>query len=114
MGVRWIPWNERSDYDFALTWVKAAGKGRVFYTGFGHRTELYWDPKVLQLYLDAVQFAAGDLDAPTDPRPDHPVRKGPGPTPPEVREAKLKAAKVRVPTDEELKQINDYVKSLHK
>jgi len=105
MGVRWIPWNERQDYDFALTWVKSAGKGRIFYTSFGHRTELFWDPKILQLYLDAVQFAAGDLEAPTDPRPDHPVRKGPGPTPPEVREAKLKAAKVRVPTDEELKKI---------
>ena len=105
MGVRWIPWHERSDYDFALTWVKSVGKGRIFYTSFGHRTELFWDPRMLQLYLDAVQFVTGDLDAPTEPRPDRPVRKGPGPTPPEVREAKLKAANVRVPTEEELKKI---------
>jgi type 1 glutamine amidotransferase len=65
MGVRWI---ERKDNDFALAWVKPFGKGRVFYTSFGHRTELYWDPRVLRFYLDAIQFAAGDLDAPAEPR----------------------------------------------
>ena len=63
-----VPWIHRTDNDFALTWVKSYGKGRVFCTSFGHRTEIYWNPQVLRMYLDAVQFAAGDLKAPSEPR----------------------------------------------
>lgn len=63
-----VPWITRKDGDFALAWVKGFGKGRIFYTSFGHRTELYWNPRVLQFYLDAIQFAAGDLAAPVAPR----------------------------------------------
>ncbi len=76
MGVKWI---SRKDNDFALAWVKSSGQGRVFVTSFGHRTELFWDPRVLRFYLDAVQFATGDLAAPTAPRadrPDHSQRSG--------------------------------------
>ena len=65
MGVKWI---NRKDNDFAQAWVKPYGKGRVFNTGFGHRTELYWNPTILRFYLDAVQFATGDLEAPMTPR----------------------------------------------
>ena len=72
MGVRWI---RRDDGDFALTWVKAYGKGRVFNTSFGHRSQLYSDPQVLQFYLDAIQFATGDLEAPVAPRGGLPDRK---------------------------------------
>ncbi len=70
MGVKWI---HRSDNDFALAWVKPFGQGRVFNTSFGHRTELFWDSSLLRFYLDAIQFAAGDLDAPMAPRPDRPA-----------------------------------------
>ncbi len=63
-----VPWIHRKDNDFALAWVKPAGKGRVFNTSFGHRTELFWDPRVLRFYLDAIQYATGDLKAPTAPR----------------------------------------------
>lgn len=72
MGVRWL---DRKQTDFALTWVKPYGKGRVFNTSFGHMAALYSDPQVLQFYLDAIQFAAGDLEAPTAPRDDRPVDK---------------------------------------
>lgn len=65
MNVKWI---ERKDGDFPLAWVKPYGKGRVFYTAIGHCTELYWNPMILQFYLDAIQFATGDLGAPTSPR----------------------------------------------
>jgi len=58
----------RKDGDFAQAPVKLYGKGRVFCCGFGHRTEIWWNPKVLKPYLDAIRFAAGDLDAPTVPR----------------------------------------------
>jgi type 1 glutamine amidotransferase len=102
MGVKWI---QRDDNDFALCWIKSQGRGRVFYTSFGHRTELYWNPALLRFYLDAIQFATGDLDAPTAPRPDRPVNRGPGPTPPEVRLAHLKERNVRVPSKAELEQM---------
>jgi type 1 glutamine amidotransferase len=78
MGVRWI---NRRDNDFALAWVKSHGKGRVFNTSFGHRADLFWNPQILQFYLDAVQFAAGDLEAPTAPRPGRPDRRVPGTDP---------------------------------
>lgn len=78
MGVKWI---NRKDNDFALAWVKSYGKGRVFNTSFGHRTELFWNPQVLQFYLDAIQFATGDLQAPTEPRATRPERRVPGTDP---------------------------------
>lgn len=104
MGVKWIR-REREDNDFALAWVKTQGKGRVFYTSFGHRTELYWNPRVLQFYLDAVQFATGDLEAPTAPRADRPTNRAPGPTPPDVRAERMKARKVAQPTAQQIRQI---------
>ena len=42
---------------------------------------LAWDSRVLAFYLDAIQFATGDLDAPTVPRADRPVRLVPGAEP---------------------------------
>lgn len=63
-----VDWIHRTDGDFALAWVRRYGKGRVFYTAFGHRTEIYWDPTLLRFYLDGIQFATGDLDAAAEPR----------------------------------------------
>ena len=78
MGVKWI---NRKDNDHALAWVKSYGKGRVFNTSFGHRTEIYWDPRVLAFYLDAVQFAVGDLSVPIEPRAARPLPSIPGTQP---------------------------------
>ena len=102
MGVKWI---DQKENDFALAWVKSYDKGRVFYTSFGHRTELFWNPELLRFYLDAIQFVTGDLDAPITPRPDRPLRRMPGPTPSEVRTAKMKAGNVSLPTGQEIQQI---------
>jgi len=63
-----VPWINRKDGDFAQAWVKSYGKGRVFYCGIGHRTEIWWNPTILRFYLDAIQFVVGDLDAPIAPR----------------------------------------------
>ena len=76
-----VPWINRRDNDFALAWVKLYGKGRVFNTSFGHMASLYSNPQMLQFYLDAIQFAAGDLDAPTEPRTECPARNVPGTQP---------------------------------
>jgi type 1 glutamine amidotransferase len=102
MGVRWI---RREDNDFALAWAKTHGKGRIFYTSFGHRTELFWNPQILQFYLDAIQFAAGDLDAPTDPKLARPEMRAPGPSSPELRAERMKARNVAAPTDEQIRKI---------
>jgi len=72
MNPRWMTDKQT---DFALSWVKPHGKGRLFNTSFGHQTRLSWDPQLLQFYLDAVQFATGDLEAPATPRASRPASK---------------------------------------
>ena len=57
----------REDNDYALAWVRQYGRGRVFYCTIAHNPYVFWDPKMLQFYLAAVQFALGDLSTPTIP-----------------------------------------------
>lgn len=57
----------RPDKDYALAWVRTYGRGRVFYATMGHNPQVFWNPKMLQFYLDASQFVLGDLPAPTTP-----------------------------------------------
>ncbi|MCP4190392.1 MAG: DUF1080 domain-containing protein [Planctomycetaceae bacterium] len=57
----------RSDNDYAISWIRDFGKGRVFYTVLGHNNHIFWNPTVLQHYLAGIQFALGDLDADTTP-----------------------------------------------
>jgi type 1 glutamine amidotransferase len=59
----------RTDGDFAVAWVKSYGKGRVFWTTFGHREEVYERPDIQKMYLEAVKWALGLTDGPTAPRP---------------------------------------------
>ncbi|MHC2068627.1 ThuA domain-containing protein [Bremerella sp. T1] len=58
---------KRKDGDFAVSWVRSYGDGRVFYSSLGHREEIYWNPQMLKFYLDGIQFALGDIEAPTAP-----------------------------------------------
>jgi len=60
----------REDMDFAMTWVKSYGEGRVFYCALGHEHPLFWNPIVLQHYLDGIQFTLGDLAGDATPRAD--------------------------------------------
>ncbi|KPL24554.1 MAG: hypothetical protein AMJ75_03360 [Phycisphaerae bacterium SM1_79] len=57
----------RQDNDYALAWVRRYGRGRVFYCTIAHNPYVFWEPKMLQFYLAAAQFALGDLPAPTIP-----------------------------------------------
>jgi len=57
----------RPDKDYAISWVREFGKGRVFYTTLGHAAETYWNPLFLRHLLAAVQFAAGDLKGEATP-----------------------------------------------
>ncbi len=51
----------RADRDFAVSWIKRAGRGRVFYCDFGHLAEPFENPAVLRYYLDGIQYVLGDL-----------------------------------------------------
>lgn len=55
------PGINRKDDDFGVSWIRAEGRGRVFYCSLGHREEVYWNPKVLSHYLAGLQWALGDL-----------------------------------------------------
>jgi type 1 glutamine amidotransferase len=49
----------RSDRDFAITWAKTYGKGRVFYSSLGHTKESWADPDVTRMYLEAIKWVLG-------------------------------------------------------
>lgn len=57
----------RADGDFAVSWVRSFGKGRVFNCSLGHREEVFWNPTVLKHYLAGIQYALGDLAADAAP-----------------------------------------------
>lgn len=57
----------RADNDYAVAWIRNYGRGRVFYSTIAHNPYVFWDAKMLQFYLGAIQFALGDLPAPTTP-----------------------------------------------
>jgi len=58
----------RADNDYALSWIRSYGKGRVFYCSLGHNPEMFWTPPLLQHFLAGIQFALGDLKADTTPK----------------------------------------------
>ena len=59
----------RDDNDYPVAWIRQHGKGRVFYTTLGHNPDLFWDPRMLAMFLAGTQYALGDLEADATPRP---------------------------------------------
>ncbi|MFH0946916.1 MAG: ThuA domain-containing protein [Planctomycetota bacterium] len=68
---------KREDGDFAISWVKRCGEGRVFYGSLGHNHEIFWNPAVLRHYLDGIQYALGDLEI--DDAPSATLETAPAP-----------------------------------
>ena len=61
----------RTDGDFAVTWAKMYGKGRVYYTSLGH-VEANWDkPEFQQMMTEAVKWTMGleNVDVTSRPLP---------------------------------------------
>ncbi len=58
---------KRKDGDFAISWIREYGQGRVFYCSLGHREDIFWNPMVLEYYLAGIQYALGDLKADATP-----------------------------------------------
>lgn len=50
----------RKDKDYALAWTREYGKGRVFYTAFGHREEVWADPRFQKLLVGGILWAMGE------------------------------------------------------
>jgi type 1 glutamine amidotransferase len=59
--------NPREDHDYALSWIKRDGKGRVFYMAHGHDESIYAITPLLEHLLAGVQYALGDLQADDSP-----------------------------------------------
>jgi sugar phosphate isomerase/epimerase/type 1 glutamine amidotransferase len=57
----------RADLDIAISWVRRYGRGKVFYTSFGHNTHLSWNPGIMGHYFEGIRFAANLLEAPYIP-----------------------------------------------
>jgi type 1 glutamine amidotransferase len=59
----------RKDRDFAVTWAKMYGKGRVFYTTLGH-VDANWDkPEMQKMIIEGIKWALHLVDADVTPRP---------------------------------------------
>jgi len=67
---------KRKDKDNAVAWVRALGKGRVFYCSLGHRAQIFQNADLLRFYLDGIQFALGDIKA--DMTPSSPLKASSG------------------------------------
>jgi type 1 glutamine amidotransferase len=52
---------KQKDGDYPVSWIRACEKGRVFYCALAHERSTFWNPAILQYYLDGIQFATGDL-----------------------------------------------------
>jgi hypothetical protein len=52
---------KRTDKDYAVSWVRPYGQGRVFYTSFAHDKRTFLDKVRLTHILDGLQYTLGDL-----------------------------------------------------
>jgi hypothetical protein len=89
--------DKRPDNDYALAWIREYGKGRVFYSAFGHDHAIFWNPAILKHFLAGIQYAMGDLKADATPSARlniAPVRGPVLPPPPEAPPAKKATPKV--------------------
>ena len=59
----------RADGDFAVAWIRNYGKGRVFYSTFGHREDAWDRTDVQKMWLEAIKWSMGLIQADATPRP---------------------------------------------
>jgi type 1 glutamine amidotransferase len=57
----------RTDHDYALSWIRRDGQGRVFYEAHGHDEKVYAMTPMLEHVLAGIQYALGDLKADDSP-----------------------------------------------
>jgi uncharacterized protein len=57
------PAPQRTDHDYALSYIQREGNGRVFIEVLGHDESIYKMPSMLAHILAGMQYALGDLQA---------------------------------------------------
>ncbi|HUR28260.1 MAG TPA: ThuA domain-containing protein, partial [Planctomycetota bacterium] len=63
---------KRTDGDYAISWCREYGQGRVFYTSLGHRPEVWMDPRFQKHLLGGLSWAVNGADWKPAP-PEHSV-----------------------------------------
>ena len=53
----------RTDGDFAVTWAKTYGNGRVYYSSLGHPVDNWDNPDIQKMYTEAIRWATRQIDA---------------------------------------------------
>ena len=59
--------NPRSDHDYALSWIRREGQGRVFYFAIGNEERVFFHKPFNEQFLAGIQYALGDLKADDSP-----------------------------------------------
>ncbi len=59
--------NPRTDGDYALSYIRREGQGRVFYEGHGHSNRVYAITPMLEHIRAGIQYTLGDLKADDSP-----------------------------------------------
>jgi type 1 glutamine amidotransferase len=54
---------KRTDGDYALSWIRREGTGRVFIEVLGHSEHIYANTPMMEHLLAGIQYATGDLKA---------------------------------------------------
>ena len=66
---------QRTDHDYALSYLVREGQGRVFVEVLGHDESIYKQTPMLAHILAGMQYALGDLEADDTPSPAAPGQK---------------------------------------
>jgi type 1 glutamine amidotransferase len=65
----------RDDKDYAISWCRMEGKGKVFYTSFGHDQKVWKDEKFQKHLLGGLKWATGELPGDATPSAKPPGRE---------------------------------------
>jgi type 1 glutamine amidotransferase len=44
---------------YGVSWLKQYGKGKIFYSNFGHNADTYWNKEIVEHYLRGIIFVLG-------------------------------------------------------
>lgn len=59
----------RTDNDFPVALAREFGRGRTFWSTFGHTADTWEDPAIQQMYVEALKWVLGLTDGDATPRP---------------------------------------------
>ncbi len=60
----------REPWHVPVSWIRDYGRGRVFYTNFGHNDASWQEPMIRKHMTEGIAWAIGRCDVPSAPNPD--------------------------------------------